>query len=71
VKRHPDGLHRRRAVAVDRGAGGADPGQDADDPGQVVPLLATGQGAAADHVVDLPAVQLRDLLEHLIHDIGT
>jgi hypothetical protein len=25
----------------------------------------------ADHVVDLVAVQLGDLLEHLIHDIGT
>ena len=34
-------------------------------------LLAAGQGAAADHVLDLAAVQLRDLLEHLVHDIGT
>ena len=70
VESHPDGLQRRRAVAVDRGTWSADPGQDADDPSQVVPLLAAGKGAAADHVVDLAAVQLRDLLEHLVHDIG-
>ena len=35
---------------------------------QVVPLLPAGQGAAADHVLDLAAAQLRDLLEHLVGD---
>jgi hypothetical protein len=35
-----------------------------------VPLLAAGEGAAADHVIDLLPVQLRDLLEHLIGDEG-
>jgi len=33
-------------------------------------LLAAGQGAAADHVVNLGTVQLRDLLEHFVDDEG-
>ena len=52
--RHVHGLHRRAAEPVDgRGRGALrQPGQEADQARDVQSLLALGEGAADDHVLD-------------------
>ena len=70
VGRHPGGLQRRRAVAGDGGAGHVHAGEDGDVAADVEALLATGQAAAADEVLDLAAVELRYLVEDLVDDLS-
>ena len=54
ARRHVDRLHRRAAEAVDRRGGDAlrQAGEKADQAGDVQPLLALGEGAADDQVLD-------------------
>jgi hypothetical protein len=64
VQGHPGGLHRRRAVAGDRGARHrVEPEQHRHHPGQVVALFAAGQAAAQHQVVDLGRVERGHLIE--------
>ena len=70
VRGHARGLQRARAVAGDGGAGHVDVGEDAHHPAEVEALLAAGQAAAADEVLDLVGVELGHLLEHLGDDVG-
>ena len=68
---HPDGLQRRRTVAVDGGARQEVVAQlDGDDAGHVEALLASGQAAAQDQVVDLVGVQLGYLVQRGAHHLG-
>ena len=62
VEGHPGGLQRRRAVARHRGPGQVVVAeQHGDHPGHVEALLAAGQAAAEQQVVDVVRVELRHL----------
>src|SRR5205823_2931177 len=61
---------RRRAVPVDRDARDVEPGKDGYHAADVVALLAARQAAAADQVLDLRRVELRNLVEDPVHDMG-
>ena len=71
VRRHADGLQRRRAVPRDRRARKVvEAGLDGHDAGEVVPLLAAGQPAAQHQVLDLGRVERGDRVEggpHHLH----
>src|ERR1039458_10378108 len=59
---HPDGLQRRRAVAVDGDAGHVlEAGEDGHDASDVEPRLAGRLSATEDEVLDLRRRQVRDL----------
>ncbi len=64
VGRHPDGLKRRRAVAVDGDARNIEPGEQGSYAPHVVARLAGRLPAPDDHVFDIAAVQLGNLLHH-------
>ena len=68
----PDGLQRRRAVAVHRRAGHAvgQPRQEHEDPTDVERLLALRNAAAADQVLDRVGRDLGIALEQLVDHIG-
>ena len=70
VEGHPDGLQRRRTVPVDGGARQEVVAElDGDDAGHVEALLAAGQAAAQDQVVDLVRVQRRHLVQRGAHHL--
>jgi hypothetical protein len=70
VESHPDGLQRRRTVAVDGGAGQEVVAElDGDHAGHVEALLAAGQAAAQDQVVDLVGVERLDFVECGAHHL--
>ena len=70
VEGHPDGLQRRRTVSVDGGARQEVVAEfDGDDAGHVEALLATGQAAAQDQVVDLVGVQPLHLVQRGAHHL--
>ena len=70
VGRHADRLQGRGAVAVHRHARHVvQPAHDGHHPGQVVPGLAGGLGAAHDHVVNGVARELRELVQHRAHHV--
>src|SRR5260370_14072148 len=66
----PGGHQRRRAIAVDGDAGDVEPAEDRYGPAEVVALLAAGQAAPTDEVLDLRALELWQLLQHLRDYIG-
>ena len=70
VRGHARGLHRRRAVPRDRRARqGVHPELDGDDAGEVVALLAAGQAAAEQEVLDLGRVEGGDGVERGAHHL--
>ena len=70
VERHPGGLQRRRAVAVDRGAWQEVVAQlDGDGAADVVARLARGLAAAHDEVVDVARVKGGHLVQRRPHHL--
>jgi hypothetical protein len=63
VRRHPNGLQRRRAVAVDRHAGHVHSGEDRGDASDVEAGFAGGLPTAPDDVFDLRGVERGELVE--------
>ena len=71
MQRHPSGLQRRGAIAGDRRSGQVVVAEgDGDDAGQVEALLAAGQAAAEEQVVDLVRVEGGHLVERGPDDLG-
>ncbi len=67
VRGHADRLQRRRAVAIDGGAGHVEPGENAGRPADVGARLTGRLGAAPDDVFDELAVE-PDLAQHVADD---